>query len=399
MGCSSSVNVAEKKKKIAVSEIGVLVPSMWVPAQCNVRKALKALIPNDLAERLTCLRNKIVLMAEDSGGFTIPEMRKALEEYLPLLVGLSKKEYGLMESVEFKWKNLEDKRQEICAANSLFELLSVVYLMAILTLYEANLFMIPKDYHGSGIRTVSPDCRRDAVSLLLQASGYLTFCVWEILPRIPQEIKNKLPKDLQDGVLEAISIQALGQGTEIQLGLAIETQKVTFSVKRRLACEQLIYYSQAYQCLSKCDNNYSYGKKHLLFIKWKFLEAKAAAYYYHGLILERENLKSSQIKAMCCFLAAQDLLSQSKKATLCFCLALPVTRDPPLCGAMQHLHKRIPEVALRKSQICGDILKQDKVVRLLPDLPIFHLSLTPEEFDLPQIDPAWKDWETQSQAL
>lgn len=34
------------------------------------------------------------------------------------------------------------------------------------------------------------------------------------------------------------------QGTEIQLGLAVESQKASLSVKRRLACEQLTYLSQ-----------------------------------------------------------------------------------------------------------------------------------------------------------
>lgn len=34
------------------------------------------------------------------------------------------------------------------------------------------------------------------------------------------------------------------QGTEIQLGLAVECPKATMSVKRRLACEQLSYFSQ-----------------------------------------------------------------------------------------------------------------------------------------------------------
>lgn len=34
------------------------------------------------------------------------------------------------------------------------------------------------------------------------------------------------------------------QGTEIQLGLAVESQKASLSVKRRLACEQLTYFSQ-----------------------------------------------------------------------------------------------------------------------------------------------------------
>lgn len=253
-----------------------------------------------------------------------------------------------------------------------------------------------------------------------------------------------MPKDLQDGVLEAISIQALGQvlftkwssefdlinfcvvfylsidntcllkmqtyynpvikiqGTEIQLGLAVECQKATLSVKRRLACEQLTYFSQvqklesfniislfmqitviressgeshdffvficcfhhqAYHCLSNCDTNHGHGKKHLWFIKWKFLEAKvyyifnsiyielylerklsikyliyaidlycsfaynqAAAYYYHGLIMDKGNEPSCHISAVCCFLAAEELLAESKKACLSFCLAAPVTR-------------------------------------------------------------------------
>lgn len=40
-------------------------------------------------------------------------------------------------------------------ANSWFEILSVVHLMAMLTLSEADLLMIPKDTSGSGIRVVS----------------------------------------------------------------------------------------------------------------------------------------------------------------------------------------------------------------------------------------------------
>lgn len=40
-------------------------------------------------------------------------------------------------------------------ANSWFELLSVIHLMAMLTLAEADSLMIPKDHSGSGIRIVS----------------------------------------------------------------------------------------------------------------------------------------------------------------------------------------------------------------------------------------------------
>ncbi|KAL5979207.1 hypothetical protein ACLOJK_019105 [Asimina triloba] len=63
------------------------------------------------------------------------------------------------------------------------------------------------------------------------------------------------------------------QGTEMQLSLAIESQKATLSVKRRLACELVSYFSQAHYCLSRSISE-GYRKKHLLFIKWKYLEAK-----------------------------------------------------------------------------------------------------------------------------
>ncbi|XP_021297853.1 uncharacterized protein LOC110426861 [Herrania umbratica] len=401
MGCTYSVYGLGRKKKLSIPEVVVYVPSMRIPAQCDLQRVLKGLIPRDLIDRLSCLRNRIALIAEDTGGSAITELRQALEEYLSILIGLTKKEHGLEDLVEFKWKNLEDGRQETCVANAWFELLSVVHMMATLTLSEADTLMTPKDYSGSGFRVVSTDCKRDAVDLLLKAAGYLDFGIRNVLSRIPAEIKTSLSKDLQDGVLEAISIQALGQGTEIQLGLAVESQKATLSVKRRLACEQLIYYSQAYQCLSGCDLSHGYGKKHTWFIKWKFLESKAAAYYYHGLVLDKSNEPTYHISAVCCFLAAQELLVESKKTCISFCLSAPVTRAPPLWGVMKHLHQKIPEVASRKSQMYGYLLEQEKALQSLPDLPDFQLSLRPDDYELPGIDPAWdcEKWENQRQSL
>ncbi|TXG54922.1 hypothetical protein EZV62_020178 [Acer yangbiense] len=417
MGCASSVYALGRKKKAIIPEVVVFVPSVRIPVQSDLQTPLKALIPRELLDRLASLRNQIVFVAQDTDGSAITELRRALEDYLSLSLGLTKKEFGLVDLVDFKWKNLEDGKQESCIANSWFELLSVVHMMAMLTLSEANSLLIPKDYSGSGVRVVSSDCKRDAVELLLKASGYLEFCVKNVLVHIPPDIKKKFPKDFQDGVLEAISIQALGQGTEIQLGLAVESQKATLSVKRRLACELLIYFSQlilllitsvfllvsdqAYQCLSGCDMNYTPGKKHLWFIKWKFLESKAAAYYYHGLILDKGNEPSCHVSAVCCFLAAEELLCESKKAYLSFCLAAPITRSPPLWGAMKHLHEKIPEVASRKSQMYGYLLEEEKALQTLPELPDFQPSLRPDDYELPEIDQAWniEKWEMQSQTL
>ncbi|XP_010660700.1 uncharacterized protein LOC100246380 isoform X1 [Vitis vinifera] len=408
MGCTTSISkiytVGRRKKTISIPETVVFVPSMRVPVRSDLQRTLRGLIPRDVADKLSSLRNQIVLVAEETvfaGGSAVTELMRILEEYLSVLLGLTKNEYGLEELVEFKWKNLEGGLQETNVANSWFELLSIVHMMAVLTLSEANSLLIPKDHSGSGERTVSADFKRDAVELLLKASGYLEFCVRDVLAHLRPDIKRRFPKDLQEGVLEAMSIQALGQGTELQLSLAVESQKATLSVKRRLACEQMSYFSQAHYCLSGCDMSHGYGKKHLLFIKWKYLEAKAAAYYYHGLILDKGNEPSCHVSAVCCFLAAEELLADSKKVFLSFCLAVPVTRAPPLCDAMKHLHQKIPDIALKKSQMYGYLLEQEKSLQVLPDLPEFQLSLRPDDYQLPEIHPAWNNekWENQGQTL
>ncbi|KAJ0719694.1 putative BRO1 domain-containing protein BROX [Helianthus annuus] len=187
--------------------------------------------------------------------------------------------------------------EDISVVDSWFELLSVVHMMAMMTLMEANSKLIPGQTVPS--ETVeSTDDIGSAVDLLVKAAGYLQFCLREILVQIPSHIKMKLPVDLQENVLEATYIQALGQGTEMQLASAVGCKNATLSVKRRLACEQLSYFSQA------------------------------AAYYYHGLITDKGTEPSRHINAVCCFLAAEEILTESKKACLNFSLTAPITRLP-----------------------------------------------------------------------
>lgn len=92
-------------------------------------------------------------------------------------------EYGLEGLIDFKWKHLEDGKQvwpssnsffftfiignfsffnmvkstwqDSSVANTWFEVLSAVHLMAMLTLSEADSMMIPKNSSGSGFRVVS----------------------------------------------------------------------------------------------------------------------------------------------------------------------------------------------------------------------------------------------------
>ncbi|KAL0887947.1 hypothetical protein Bca101_011930 [Brassica carinata] len=375
MGCGTSAcaGVGRKNKRSIIQESVVFVLQLRVPIQTDLQRQLKGVAPKTTIDRLACLRNQIQMVAEDTGGSATSELRAALEEYLSLLTGLIKKRNDGMEgSVEFKWKPLGDgRREELCFTNLWMEILTVIHMMAALALTEANSLMIPKGCSGSGngVRVVTSGCKRDAVDLLLKASGYLEFCTREILPRIPPDIKSKLPDDMQESVLQTLSIQALGQGTEIQLGLAVNSKKATLSVKRRLA--------------------FSHGcaKKLLLFIFWKYLEAKAAAYYYHGLVTDKGSDPASHASAVCCFLAASEILGESKKACLSFCLSPPVTRAPPMWGVMKHLSQMIPEIAFKKSQMYGYLLKEEeKVMQSLPELPDFQLSLIPEEFELPEIE-------------
>ena len=67
MGCTYSVYGVGRKKKLSIPEVVVFVPSMRIPAQCDLQRALKGLIPRDLIDRLSCLRNRIALVAEDTG--------------------------------------------------------------------------------------------------------------------------------------------------------------------------------------------------------------------------------------------------------------------------------------------------------------------------------------------
>ncbi|XP_072981552.1 uncharacterized protein [Typha angustifolia] len=408
MGCTSSnpkryIAGRRRKKQSIIHEVAVFVPALRVPVAVDFIRPLRGLISRDVIDKLCVLRSRVVSLAEEKCLVALPTvlvLQQALEEYLPVLLGLTKKENHLEALVEFKWKSLDDDKQS-CFASVWYEVLSVVHMMAMLLLLEANLMLVPKDCQETCDRKVSEDSKKDVIDLLLKAAGCLDYCVNHIIIHVPLQIRKNFPRNLQEDMLEAISIQALGQGIEMQLALALECEKATLSVKRRLACEEVSYFSQAHYCLSGCDTSDSYGKKLLLFIKWKYLEAKAAAFYYHGLVLDKGSEPINHVSAVCCFCAADELLIDSKRACLSFCLAVPVTRVPPSWGVMKNLQKKVPEMACKKSQMYGYLFEQDRSLQSLPDLPEFPLSLSPEIFELPPIDASWdsEDCQPQIQSL
>ena len=60
----------------------------------------------------------------------------------------------------------------------------------------------------------------------------------------------------------------------MQLGLAIGSPKATLAVKRRLACEMAKYWQQVQESIPDLPGSDEWGKKHRLFVKWKYAEAK-----------------------------------------------------------------------------------------------------------------------------
>ena len=52
---------------MAISEVVVFAPALLIPVPSDLHKGLKGLVPKDLLDRLIALRNRIILLSEDTG--------------------------------------------------------------------------------------------------------------------------------------------------------------------------------------------------------------------------------------------------------------------------------------------------------------------------------------------
>ncbi|KAM1016644.1 hypothetical protein ACFX2I_046232 [Malus domestica] len=124
-------------------------------------------------------------------------------------------------------------------------------------------------------------------------------------------------------------------------------------------------------------------------VKWKYVEANAAAYYYHGLILDEGNIEKFHGMAVAALQAADEYFKESKKACEAFNAAPHLSRNPPLWGTMKYLSEKIPKDASSKVRIKRDLYSHEKIMETAPTLPNFALALKPEKFQLPPVDPSW----------
>lgn len=407
MGCMLSTlnDSREKRRSRNVGEIVVFVPGLRTPKAMDFSGQLGDGLSRSLVERLSALRTRIVVMASEEGlvpaksrrvatrhgGSAMADLQQALEDYLPVLLGLVQNAHQLQHKLQFVWINQEDDTEETAMSNCWYEVLSVLHLMAMLSLLQANLLLLPKTPADGYQSTVSEESRRASIDIFLKAAGYLDFAIQHVLPQFPPELRKDLPLDLAEGVLRALCLQALSQGVDIQLGMAIDSVKATTAVKRRLACEMVTYWHQAQQTITNFPLANEWGEKHKLFVTWKYIESKVAAYYYHSLILEEGNSERSHAMAATALQAADEFLRESKKACEAFNEAPPLSRNPPVWGTIKYLLEKFPKDASSKVKEKQDPYSHERIMQMAPALPEFALSLKPDEYQFPPVDPSWNN--------
>ncbi|KAL1824803.1 hypothetical protein DCAR_0312907 [Daucus carota subsp. sativus] len=407
MGCFVSTakdTGGNRRRPGNIGEVTVFVPGLRIPKPVDISHSLGDHLSKSLVERLSALRTRIVVMAGQEGptitrtrrrsstqhgGSVLGDLIQALNDYLPVLLGLVKDGSLLQHKVQFIWVNQEDDAEETAMSSAWYEVLSVLHLMAALSFLQANLLLLPRMSSDGYQPKVSEENRRSSIDIFLKAAGYLDCAVRHILPQLPPELRRDLPVDLAEGVLRALCLQALGQSVDIQLGLAIDSTKATLAVKRRLACEMAKYWQQAQDNITNLPLTNGWGEKHKLFVKWKYIEARAAAYYYHGLILDEGNTEKSHGMAVAALKAADEYLKESKKICEAFNMAPPLSRNPPLWGTMKYLSEKIPKDTSSKVRINRDLYSYEKIMETAPTLPDFTLALKPDEFQLPVVDNSW----------
>ncbi|XP_043808007.1 uncharacterized protein LOC110609292 isoform X2 [Manihot esculenta] len=379
MGCIVSTpkdSGGNRRRPGSIGEVFVYIPGFRIPKAVDFSVSLGDHLSKNSVERLSALRTRIVVMAGQEaptvtrtkrksatqhGGSTLADLHQALEDYLPVLLGLVKDGSHLQHKVQFVWINQEDDAEETAMSNAWYEVLSVLHLMAMLLLSQANLLLLPRISTDGYQPKVSAESRRASIDIFLKAAGYLDCAVRHVLPQFPAALRRDLPVDLAEGVLRALCLQALGQVVDIQLGMAIDSAKATLAVKRRLACEMVKYWQQA------------------------------AAYYYHGLILDEGNTEKSHGMAVAALQAADEYFKESRRACEAFNAASPLSRNPPLWGTVKYLSEKIPKDTSSKVRINRDLYSHEKIMETAPTLPDFALSLKPDDYQLPSVDSSWNE--------
>ncbi|CAI0400128.1 unnamed protein product [Linum tenue] len=130
MGCIASTPKdagGNRRRPASIGELSVYVPGFRIPKPVDFSQALGDQLSKNLVERLSALRTRIVVMAGQEaptvtrtrrrsatqhGGSTLADLHQALEDYLPVLLGLVKDGSQLQHNIQFVWVNQEDEAED-----------------------------------------------------------------------------------------------------------------------------------------------------------------------------------------------------------------------------------------------------------------------------------------------
>ncbi|KAI3985136.1 hypothetical protein MKX01_027222, partial [Papaver californicum] len=152
-----------RKRQGNVGEMVVFIPVYRIPKPVDFSQPLGDSFSKSLVERLSALRTR---------GSTVSDLQQALEDYLPVLLGLLKEGSNLQYMVHFMWVNQED--EETAIPNVWYEVFSDLHLMVMLSLSQANMLFLPK--------TTTDESKRLSVDVFLRAAGYLDYALKHVFP-------------------------------------------------------------------------------------------------------------------------------------------------------------------------------------------------------------------------
>ncbi|RWW03253.1 hypothetical protein GW17_00033601 [Ensete ventricosum] len=141
----------------------------------------------------------------------------------------------------------------------------------------------------------------------------------------------------EDGARASSKLQTLS--VDIQLWMAMDSVRATLAVKRRLACEMVKCWQQVVlQFNTLIEFEYVIWRYECTHHPSQVLETEfhmftclfphqqAAAYYYHGVLLDEGNTEKSHATAVAALQAADGFLKESKRASEAFNVLPPTSR-------------------------------------------------------------------------
>eukprot|EP00898_Chlorokybus_atmophyticus_P007797 jgi/Chlat1/8018/Chrsp7S07770 len=355
-------------------------------------KALNA-APPELLDTLTSLRNRLASLASNADP-TFGTWERGNEhyveqnanDYLEVLLGLlspfsmpDSAGSDLESSVSFSWNNWLSQEQVTEVPSAQYEVLSVLVLKACAKMMEADSLLCM----GQGTME-----RKEGNAALLRAAGILEHCCTQLLPTMSVHTRAKLPADLSPKVLRALQLQCLAQVEELQQLAAHERESVTLKAQCWLACFIAHLWDEAVANLRAVKRVGPAAAKQDAFFNWKLVQARATAYFYHGLVLDEEDEKGSHGQAVACLRLAQLLLAQADNLRREYNHLRPHHSKLLVHNFVLAIRDRLPKDLEKMEKISTQIYYEREPVSA-PNLPEAKLPIKLETYSLPKLDPVW----------